>query len=173
MTESEAKRIFDEKLPLCDVLGLDVRAACIEAGVPADMVDALLRADKAMTSAIDVVITDPKQLPQEPPFESGFACLSQKRTGLPMLVWSLVKSDLRQTPHVLVQVNHSATPQIKSTVRVSIEETPRLILGEGLENDDFTTVKAFIARNRAALLGHWNGVGSAAELIAGIERVAR
>jgi hypothetical protein len=172
MTEIEAKRIFDEKLPICDVLGLDVKTACIEAGVPAEMVDRFLRTDMAITSALDACITDPTQLPLKTSDDHGgrFACLSQKSTGLPMLIWSLVTSDRQQTPHVLVQTNHSVSPKIRSTVRVSIEEAPRLILGTGISDADLAAAGDFISRNRTVLLGYWEGGVDSAGLTAGITR---
>ena len=63
MTEGEAKRIFEEKLPLCEALGLDVRAKCLEAGVPPAMIEKLLAAHKAMRVAMSRLVRDPSVLP--------------------------------------------------------------------------------------------------------------
>lgn len=103
MTESEAREIFHDKLALCDVLGLDVRQACIDAGVPAVMLDRIIRDHDVKTAATTRIITDPTVLPlsaagagqagprQAGPDtdEPGFLCLGQKLTGLPMIVWVL------------------------------------------------------------------------------------
>jgi len=49
MSEDEARRIFDHKFSVCSVLGGDVKAECIRAGVPAEMVDRFLRGQQKFT----------------------------------------------------------------------------------------------------------------------------
>jgi len=169
MTEAEARKIFDMKNSLCDVLGLDVKTACIDAGVPADMVDKFIRADKALTAATARFIRDPSVLASGEPVvtqkgtgrleERGreFTCLSQKSTGLAMIIWIMAKGISQKIPHIRVQTNHSNFPQITSSVCVSIEEQPRLAAGSGIADGDLKDAIEFVRRNHSGLLNHWRG----------------
>jgi hypothetical protein len=161
MTEFEARKIFDLKLSLCATMGLDVRAACVDAGVPLEMVDKFIAADRTLTNAMRVFTSDPAFLASAGSTGrgTGFSCLSQKHTGLPMIIWVMARSASTATPYIRVQTDHSAIPQVQGSVRLSIGENPSLIDGAGLAADDMRIAAAFIRRNRDALLDQWNGVG--------------
>ena len=182
MTEAEARKIFDLKISLCDVLGLDVKTACIDAGVPADMVDKFVRADKALTAATARLIRDPSVLALEQPVvtrkgngrpgerDREFTCLSQKSTGLAMIIWIMAKGISQKIPHIRVQANHSNFPQITSSVCVSIEEQPRLAAGSGIADGDLKDAIEFVRQNRVGLLAHWRGTTDSFMLVKKIAR---
>jgi hypothetical protein len=179
MTEAEARKIFDAKLALCDVLGLDLKAECADAGVPVEMIEKFLNADKGLANAMTHLIVNPSALPlggsdlgdpqpTDPGF--GFLCLSQKMTGLPMMVWTMEKGDSAKAPYIRVQTNHSAAPQVRSAVDVSVEEGPKLVAGTGITDPDFAAAAEFISRNMRLLLDYWNGVATSSGLLKGISR---
>jgi hypothetical protein len=177
VTEAEARKIFDEKLPLCDVLGLDVRATCIGAGVPPELVDKFLNDEAALRSAMNQVIRDPAVLPtrgpavgeagppgasSRDPGDAGFLCLSPSLTGLPMNVWAMVAADSRRTPYLRVQANHSRVPQIQQAADLAIRVDPQMLSGARLSEQDAAVASGFVLRNRDALLDYWYGrAGSA------------
>jgi hypothetical protein len=179
MTEAEAKKIFDAKLPLCDVLGLDLRAECLNAGVPGEMIDKFLKADSDLATAMTRVITNPSALPSgavdhsdSPTGETGFGflCLNQKITGLPMIVWTMEKGDSVKPPYIRIQANHSTSPLVRSAVDLSIEKKPILLAGATLPDTDFAAAAEFIARNLQPLLDYWNGTISSLGLLKRISR---
>jgi len=49
MSETDAKRIFDNKISICKALGGDVRAQCLAAGVPPHFIQKFLAADLELT----------------------------------------------------------------------------------------------------------------------------
>jgi hypothetical protein len=164
VTETEAKKIFDLKLPLCATLGLDVRRACLDAGVPVEMVDRFVATDRALTSAMQTCTADPTVLPRagtgsREAAGAGFSCLSQKSTGLPMIIWVMASGAPGAVPYIRVQTDHSAAPRVTESVCLSIGENPGCIAGSGLAVDDMAAAVAFIRRNRKALLDQWNGRG--------------
>ena len=53
MSEQEAKHIYDHKLSLCRVFGGDVRQRCLEAGVPAELIDKFERNDAEVDTLIN------------------------------------------------------------------------------------------------------------------------
>ena len=175
MTEGEAKRIFEEKLPLCEALGLDVRAKCLEAGVPPAMIEKLLAAHKAMRVAMSRLVRDPSVLPtsgnQKAVAEVGFLCLNQACTGLPMIVWAMARVDSRRSPYLRVQSNHAAEPQISSAVDLSVEEAPRVVQGTGLSTEDFRHTSTFIKGNLEVLRGYWDGSLGSYSFLKRIRRV--
>lgn len=183
MTESEARRIFHDKLAICDVLGLDVRQACTEAGIPGAMLDRIMEDHAVKTAATTRCISDPSVLPLgRPPaaggaarngagVEPGFLCLGQQLTGLPMIVWVFGKGTSRGAPYLRVQADCSAEPRTDGSSRVSIEEVPRLLEGPSMAEQDFAAVAAFIRGNRAALVSHWNGNESPVRLMRKIVRI--
>jgi hypothetical protein len=179
MTETEAKEIFDKKLALCDVLGLDLRDECLRAGVPSEMIDKFLAADQKLASAMTHVITNPSALPSgnadQPEPRSGnagfgFLCLNQKVTGLPMIVWTMEKGDSAKPPYIRVQTNHSVDPMIRSAADLSIEEKPLLVAGAGISDVDLAAATGFIIRNLQPLLDYWNGAVSSIGLLKRISR---
>jgi len=50
LSEEDARRIFDNKVSICKVLGGDVRRQCLEAGVPSALIDKFLAADRELTA---------------------------------------------------------------------------------------------------------------------------
>jgi hypothetical protein len=52
MSEQEARRIYDHKLSLSRVFGGDVRQRCLEAGVPAELIEKFERTDAAVDRII-------------------------------------------------------------------------------------------------------------------------
>jgi hypothetical protein len=53
MYEQEARGIYDHKLSLCRVFGGNVRQRCLEAGVPAELIDKFERLDAALDKLIN------------------------------------------------------------------------------------------------------------------------
>jgi hypothetical protein len=53
MSEQEARRIYEHKLSLSRVFGGDVRQRCMEAGVPAELIDKFQRSDADIDTLID------------------------------------------------------------------------------------------------------------------------
>ncbi len=181
MTESEAREIFHDKLALCDVLGLDVRQACLDAGVPAPMLDRIIRDHQVTTAATTRIIADPTVLPvgaagpghaNADASEPGFLCLGQKLTGLPMIIWVLQGKADRSAgaaaggtasagvgeeprPYLRAQADHSLAPRTEGSARVSLAEPPRQIDGPPLAPADFALIAEFIRANRGALVAHW------------------
>ena len=49
LSEEVAKRVFDNKVAICKVLGGDVRRQCLEAGVPATLIEKFLADDQELT----------------------------------------------------------------------------------------------------------------------------
>jgi hypothetical protein len=171
MIEAEARKIFDLKLPLCGTLGLDVREVCIDAGVPVEMVDKFIAADKALTNAMRACTTDPTVLPLAGPLsrdanDAGFSCLSQKVTGLPMIIWVIASGAPEDVPYIRVQTDHSAAPRVTESVCLTVGENPALIAGSGLAEDDTAAAAAFVLRNRKALLDQWKGRGDPSAFVA-------
>jgi hypothetical protein len=177
VTEREARRIFHDKLPICDVLGLDVRGACIQAGVPAPLVDRILQDHAAKTAATRRCISDPSVMPVGSPSaavgavgrgagnDPVFHCLGQKLTGLPMIVWVFRTGASEGPPYLRVQADHSTAPRTDGSCRVSVHEVPRQLDGLPMAEPDFTAVTAFIRANRAVLTSHWNGAESSIRLM--------
>lgn len=170
MTELEARKIFDLKLALCGALGLDVREVCVDAGVPVEMVDKFIAADRALTNAMRVCTNDPAVLPtaDSSPRDAarrGFSCFSQRVTGLPMIIWVMSNGARAAVPYIRVQTDHSAAPRVTGSVCLSIDESPDLIAGSGLAAEDKAAAAAFVRLNRVALLEHWNGVKEPSALI--------
>jgi len=54
LSEEDAKRVFDHKVAICKVLGGDVRQKCLDAGVPAQLIEKFLAADQALTAFFDL-----------------------------------------------------------------------------------------------------------------------
>lgn len=50
LSDTDAKRIFDNKVSICRVLGGDVRAQCLAAGVPARLIEKFLAEDRELTA---------------------------------------------------------------------------------------------------------------------------
>lgn len=50
LSESEARRIFDHKVSICKVLGGDVRAQCLAAGLSPGLIDRFLADDEELTA---------------------------------------------------------------------------------------------------------------------------
>ncbi len=50
LSEEDARRIFDHKVAICKVLGGDVRQKCLDAGVPARMLEKFLADDQELTA---------------------------------------------------------------------------------------------------------------------------
>ncbi len=49
-SESDARRIFDNKVSICKVLGGDVRAQCLAAGLSRELIEKFLADDDALTA---------------------------------------------------------------------------------------------------------------------------
>jgi len=172
MTEADARRVFHDMLALCDVLGRDVREACIEAGVPAAMLDRIMRDHAAATAATTRCIMDPAVMPVTGPAprrgrgqQPGFLCLGQKLTGLPMIVWVMQSTAANGSPYLRVQCDHSPAPRADGSARVSLEVPAAQIDGPPMAPADFLPLAAFIRTNRGALLEHWNRGASTMRLL--------
>jgi hypothetical protein len=181
MTEAEARRIFDQKLPLCEVLGLDVRATCIAAGVPADLVDKFLAKERTLNAAMGRVIRDPSVLPAgggsgtgvgTGVVNVGFVCLKEDCTGLPMIIWVMERGDAKRKPYLRVQADHSPVPRITHAVDISIDRKPRVTSGQGLSPADEELVSGFIRQNLRALRDYWTGAVNSEGLVRRICRSA-
>jgi hypothetical protein len=177
MTQTEAREIFQDKLALCDVLGLDIRQACIEAGVPGPMLERIIRDHAAKTAATNRCIADPAVLPVCSPVspegnEPGFLCLGQKLTGLPMIVWVLQRRPNGWTargapgsPYLRVQADHDAAPRTDGSARVSLKDPPEQVDGPPIPTRDFGALCAFICANRGALAAYWNRADTRIQLL--------
>ena len=187
MTEPEARKIFAQKLALCDVLGLDLKGECLAAGVPVDVFDRLVRADRGLARAMSACITDPTLMPlksaaavgttslatvgPEPQeMGPGFTCLGQACTGLPMIVWAMVRRDSRKVPYVRVQSNHRLIPEIRTAIDLTLDHRPKVLSGIEMSETDLVSTRKFISRNRKVLLDYWKGTVDSRRLIDTLSR---
>ncbi len=181
MRESEARKIFDQKASLCDVLGLDLRAECLGAGMPSELFDRFLKADRKLDRAMSVCIGKPSLLPSGPdaartsPVESanvsvGFTCLGQACTGLSMIAWAMVRCDSRSVPYIRIQADHSAAPRITEARDFTVDARARLLSGASLSDRDLAEVRGFIRRNRGLLQDYWTGAIDSRSLVETLSR---
>jgi hypothetical protein len=180
MTESEARKVFEQKLSLCDVLGLDLKGECLAAGVPADMFDRLVQADRRLARAMTACISDPSLMPsrratraaiaggEAQEMSVGFTCLGQSCTGLPMIVWAMVRRDSRKVPYVRVQSNHDLVPEIRTAIDLTLDHRPKLLPGSAMSEPDLASTREFVRRNRRVLLDYWTGTLDSRQLIDGL-----
>jgi hypothetical protein len=181
VTEPEARKIFNQKTSLCDVLGLDLRAECLEAGIPSELFDRLLKVDRKLGRAMTACIGKPSLLPlgsaaaRTPLVESasvslGFTCLGQACTGLPMIAWAMVKCDSRNVPYIRIQADHSAAPRITEACDFTVDAHARLLSGTFLSDRDLAEVRGFIRRNLGLLRGYWTGAIDSRSLVETLSR---
>jgi hypothetical protein len=50
LSEADARRIFDNKVSICKVLGGDVRAQCVAAGLSLGLIEKFLADDRELTA---------------------------------------------------------------------------------------------------------------------------
>jgi len=65
LSEEDARRIFDNKISICKVLGGDVRRQCLEAGVPAALIEKFLAADHELSAFFNLHDQSGNPLKQE------------------------------------------------------------------------------------------------------------
>ena len=104
----------------------------------------------------------------EPPFE--MANLRPDSTGLPMAIWVSEKGRARHGPRIKVSRQHGGRMDVYHTVSVTLDDPPRVIGGK-LPAADLNAVRRYLALNREALLGFWNGEMDTVELVARLRRL--
>jgi hypothetical protein len=83
------------------------------------------------------------------------ANLSQKQTGLPVVIWVSQGMSLQHGPRVKV-CNGSKWSHDNATITIH-DEIPRMIGDIGLTQDQFAKISEWIILNREALLQYWYG----------------
>ena len=84
------------------------------------------------------------------------ANVTQKKTGLPMMIWVDIKTKRKHIPRIKVSKTHAYKMVTDDLVSVSIEDNPKILAGTGLKAKDFEIVKSFIKQNKELLLKYWN-----------------
>ncbi len=95
----------------------------------------------------------------------GFTCLGQSSTGLPMIVWAMVRRDSRKVPYVRVQSNHALNPEIRTAIDLTLDHRPKVLSGSEMSPPDLASMREFIRRHRRVLLDYWKGTVDSRQLI--------
>ena len=90
------------------------------------------------------------------------ASLYSRDTGLPTTLWISPRGRARHDARIKVCLTPGDRMDAGNTVVVAIRPAPRMVSG-ALPPRDFALVAQWIADNRAALLGYWDGTLSTVE----------
>lgn len=86
----------------------------------------------------------------------GMANLRSRTTGLPMVIWVSEKGNSRHAARIKVSLKHGDKIVPSKTVTVTIEDNPRQIGKDQLDDSDFILVVDFIQRHKKTLMDYWN-----------------
>lgn len=92
------------------------------------------------------------------------ANLHPKETGLPRVIYVSEKGQARHDVRVKVSGAPGERMSIRDMATFSVRPTPRLLHGK-LSRDDQRVISAWITRNEAVLVDHWNGEISTSEML--------
>ena len=85
----------------------------------------------------------------------SYANLRQEKSGLPMVVW--VPDPTARSTFLRVQVGHERESRPNDVVEVSISESPEIVSGRGLRQEELDLVCTFIRANLELLSAHASG----------------
>ena len=97
--------------------------------------------------------------------------LFPRTTGLPMTVWVSPRGGARHDARVKVSRQGGDRMVLDDAAVVGIRPEPRLLEGD-LPAAEFGAVAAWIALNREALIGYWDGALDTVELVQALRRLA-
>ena len=101
---------------------------------------------------------------------SEMANLYPRETGLPMIVWVRPRDRARHDARIKVCMTHGNRMDTTNCAVVTIRLKPRVLTGK-LDPRDFAAVARWIAQNRDALIGYWDGELSTVEFVTKMQRL--
>ena len=81
--------------------------------------------------------------------------LTPEDSGLPMVVYLLVRDDSPYGPKIGVSPRHGKRLTMNIMVPISISDDPKIVGGGWLPNPDLRLVRAWVLLNMDVLLRHW------------------
>ena len=108
----------------------------------------------------------------EPDDTFEMANVFPRDTGLPMTVWVSPRGRARHDARINVCLPPGDRMDASNTAAVAIRPVPRVVSGN-LPSHDFALVSQWIANNKSAPIGYWNGVLSTVEFVTQLRPLPR
>jgi len=100
------------------------------------------------------------------------ANLSQKKTGLPVIIWVRANSESgdgqHNSPRIKFQNNTATRCDSNSLIPISIDTDPKILIKNptlNISSEQLELIRQWIIRNYETLISYWNGDYTTDELI--------